>query len=499
MRGNILEYLENTAADHPGNVAFEGEFSRVTFAELLSAARSVGSALAGRGVSGAVAVWIPKSPETIAAFLGVLYAGAPYCPLDDDMPAARVAMILEKLRPRVIIADASHRDKLSAMGWRGEVLDYAEAARAEVDETALSAIRARRIDTDAAFIVFTSGSTGVPKGVVGTHRAVIGYIDALTDILDINSDTVFGNQTPLYVDACLKDIITTLKTGARCVFLPKGLFMFPARLIEFMESRGVNTICWVAYALVIVSSAGALATPPKSLRTIAFGSEVLPAKHLTAWRAAFPSARFFNLYGPTEVTGISVWHEVKRDYAPGEAIPIGKPFPNYGAFLVKNGAEVTEPGREGYIHLRGAAVSPGYYRDAERTSKSFIQNPLRGDYPEIVYNTGDIGKYNADGDLVYVCRDDFQIKRRGYRVELTEIERIAAAADGVKAVACVYSAEGDRLTLFYVGDGDERSVRRTLRSALPPYMNPNEVRRLAEMPLTGNQKTDRLALAALVQ
>ena len=492
---NILEYLENTASCYPDKLAFADEDTALTFGELYHEARAIGSSLLAQGFSREpVVVFMRRSPQTIGTFLGIVYAGCHYVPLDEEMPAQRIQLILSQLQPRVLICDADSRGEVERYGFAGEVLLYSDIVRAKIDEAALRAVRERAIDTDPIYVVFTSGSTGVPKGVAACHRSVIDYIEALTEVLRVDSASVFGMQVPLYVDACLKEVYSTLKCGATTWMIPKQLFMFPIRLVEFLNRHGVNTVCWVVSALTLVSGLGAFKkVVPQHLSTIAFGSEVFPIRQFNLWKQHVPDARYINLYGPTETTGMTCWYEVDREFDPDEAIPIGRAFRNREILLL-DGDKPAAPGEPGEICIRGTCLTLGYYGAFDRTAESFVQNPLNPHYPELIYRTGDIGRCNEHGELVFVSRRDSQIKHMGQRIELGEIEMAAGAVDAVGGVGCIFDGKKKKIILFYMGGPDEAAVSAALKEKLPRYMLPNMIFRLERLPYTANGKLDRLAL-----
>lgn len=500
MQRNVLEYLEATAARLPDKTAFHDGKTGLTFAQVSRAARGIGTFLAQKGVErGPVAVFMERRPETAAAFFGVVYGGCFYVPMDDAMPASRAEQIFQTLQPRAVLCSEKTRAAAEQTTRGAPVYDYADAAAAEPNEAALARIRGAQIDTDPLYIVFTSGSTGVPKGVAASHRSVIDYIEQLCAVLGFSENTVFGSQTPLYFDACLKELYPTLKFGATTYLIPKSLFSFPVRLMEALNEHKVNTICWVASALALVSGLGTFREiVPEYLHTVAFGSEVLPARQLALWRGALPNARFTNLYGPTEATGMSCYYHVDRDFAPDEPIPIGRPFPNTGLLLLTEDGRQAAPGEVGEIVLRGSCLALGYYRAPEQTAQGFVQNPLQNAYPEPVYRTGDLARYNEQGELVFVARRDYQVKHMGHRVELQEIEAAALRHPGIQAACAVYEAEKDRIFLYYTGDAEEKETAAVLRQCLPRYMMPGRIRQLAVMPRTPNGKIDRKTLLRLV-
>jgi amino acid adenylation domain-containing protein len=372
-------------------------------------------------------------------------------------------------------------------------------SKSGIDDEALAAIRDRQLDTDPIYIVFTSGSTGIPKGVVACHRSVIDYIENLSDVLGFNEDTRFANQTPLYFDACLKELYPTLKFGATTYIVPKSLFMFPIKLVEFLNEYKINTVCWVVSALTMISSFKTFdKVVPQYLHTIAFGSEVFPIKQFNIWKETLPNAKFTNLYGPTECTGMCCYYNVNRDFALDEVMPVGRPFHNTEILLLNEKNERAKAGEVGEICVRGTSLTLGYYHNFEKTNEAFVQNPLNDRYPELIYRTGDLGKYNEFGELVFVSRKDYQIKHMGHRIELGEIEVNVNMLDGISTSCCVYQKEKGKIVLFYVGEMEVKDLVSTLKDKLPRYMIPNRVEKLDTMPLTANGKLDRVTLSKRV-
>ncbi len=491
MQTNILEYLEATAEHVPDKAAICGEAGYLTFGQLKTAAQRIGSCLLGHGVTKApVVVLMPKRPETIAAFLGAIYAGCYYVPLDGEMPRHRIDLILQRLDPGVLLCDETTEALARELKFCGPVIPYDRAAGYPLDEAGLSGIRRRQLDIDPIYIVFTSGSTGIPKGVVGCHRAVIDYIEAFCEVMGFDENTVFGNQTPLYFDAYVKEIIPTLKYGATTHLIPRRLFTSPLRLVEFLNEKKINTLCWVVSALTFVSAFGTLEkAKPENVSTIAFASEVFPIRQLNIWRKALPGVRFVNLYGPTETTGICCYYEVDREFSDGEVLPIGRPFRNTEILLLD---ENSLPAKQGEICIRGTRLTLGYYRDPERTAVSFTPNPLHDRYPETIYRTGDLGKINDRGELIFLGRKDSQIKHMGHRIELGEIEAAALSLEGVHNACCVYSDH--KICLYYTGRVARSVLSAWLKERLPRYMLPQVLTALDTMPLTPNGKIDRNTL-----
>ncbi len=500
MQKHLMEYLDTIVQRVPEKLAFSNGETCLTFHETREQARRIGSFLSAHGHDREpVVVFMARGPRPIVAFFGVLYAGCYYVALDQEMPAHRIELILRELRPKALICDDSTCELAAELSPDSAMYHYDEMILAAEDADRLADRQTRAIDTDPAYIVFTSGSTGIPKGVIANHRSVIRYVETLSELLDFGPDTVFGNQTPLYFDACLKEIIPTLKFGAATYIIPKQLFMFPLRLVEYLNTHRINTICWVVSALTMVSGLGVLEQlVPEHLKTIAFASEVFPIKQFNRWRQALPEARFINLYGPTETTGVCCYYEVDREFQLDEVIPIGRPFPNTEILLLDEHQKIPAPGQPGEICIRGTSLTMGYYRDPEKTQAAFVQNPLNDAYPELIYRTGDLGRLNERGELVFMSRLDQQIKHMGHRIELGEIEVIAGMYSGVEHTGCLYDHDKQKIWLFYVGSAPAADVSRFLRGRLPRYMLPNVVRQLDTMPLTSNRKIDRQSLRRLL-
>ncbi len=499
MQTNILEYLEATFSRMPDKVAFSDEQTELTFAHVYARSRSVATFLHREGCyKKPVVVFMRKQPDTLAAFFGAIYAGCYYVPLDDEMPRHRIELILQTLEPGLMICDESTLDMAGELDYKGAVYLYSDMAFGEQDDEVLASIRARQLDIDPIYIVFTSGSTGIPKGVMACHRSVIDYVEHLCEVMGFDENTVFGNQTPLYFDAYLKEVIPTLKHGASTVLIPKRLFMFPVELVEFLNKHKINTLCWVVSALTMISSFRTFDTvKPGYLRLVAFASEVFPIKQFKRWREALPHVRFINLYGPTETTGICCYYEVDRDFADNETMPIGRPFSNTEIILLDEDGKLSAHGEQGEICVRGTRLTLGYYRNSEKTAEAFIQNPLNTLYPELIYRTGDLGRINERGELEFVGRKDYQIKHMGHRIELGEIEVIVNMHPLVRSACCIFDDVKKKIVLYYTGELSVAELTDYIKSKLPRYMIPNMTRRLDSLPLTANGKIDRNELKTL--
>lgn len=496
MQSNVLEYIEETVKRLPDKIAFADDKEQLTFQQFYDGARAIGSYLSDKGIyKEAVLIYMDKSPGAIQAFFGAIYGGCYYVPLDEEMPARRIDLIIESTGARVLICDETTKDRVDKLAFNGDILLASDLIKETICEAALHKIREVSCDTDPIYVLFTSGSTGVPKGVVGHHRGVIDYIEQLSDTLGFDEDTVFGNQAPLYFDACMKEMYPTMKYGATTWLIPKQLFMFPIKLVEYMNEHKINTICWVVSALTMISAFDTFdEVVPQYLRTIAFGSEVFPVKQFNLWKDTLPDASFTNLYGPTECTGMSCYYHADRRFEEGETIPIGKPFKNTEILLIKEDGTKAEQEETGEICIRGTCVTHGYYNNPEKTAEVFVQNPLNPYYPERIYKTGDMGFWNKEGNLMFISRKDYQIKHMGHRIELGEIDANVSLVEEVRTCCSIYVKDEEKIVLFYVGDIEKRELTKALKEKLPRYMIPNVMLKVSSLPLTANGKMNRLEM-----
>lgn len=533
---NVLEFLEKSALSVPTAIACGDEKEELSYSALLLASKKLGVFLSQHTAPRRpVALYLEKSVPALIGFFGIVYAGGFYSVLDPSQPMARTVKILETLEPSVVLTDYANRERaeeiiaelrgtanttipvelyvlndLPGIKDRGEA--QAEGVTKE-EETLLSDIRDQAMDVDPLYVNFTSGSTGVPKGVTVGHRSVISFISSFVEIFGIDKEDVLGNQAPFDFDVSVKDIYSALFAGCRLQLIPRSYFSNPMELMDYLSEKKITNLTWAVSALCFVSVMNGLEYKvPEKVKRVMFSGEVMPIKHLNHWKKYLPEAMYVNLYGPTEITCNCCYYILDREFQEGEKIPLGKTFPNEKVFLLGEDGEEIRPGMiaavedgehlkneespEGEILVSGAGLAIGYYKDTVKTEEAFTQNPLNKAYYERCYRTGDLARYNEKGELVYCSRKDFQIKRMGHRIELGEIESTAMKIEEVTRALALYEADEQKLWLFYTGKADRKEIAKTLRSLLPPFMIPNKTIQIEEMPLTKNGKIDRAALLA---
>lgn len=489
----FLEDLERVCQAYPDAIAVADEVSALSYRDVLSQAKRLGSHLAHRRVTRKpYAIYMDKTPALAASMMGVLYSGNFYVVLDSKMPVNRILKIFETLEPVGVITDEAHKETALLLG-APELVLYEEALTHPVEGILLSGIRQAMTAEDPMYALYTSGSTGQPKGALVSHRAAIAYTDWFIKTFHINEETVFGSQTPFYFSMSVSDLLSTLRTGARLQIIPKEKFSFPLPLIEYMNQTKINTIYWVPSALCILANWDAFAyAKPEYLKMVLFAGEVMPNKQLNYWRKHLPKVYYANLFGPTETTDICCWYPVTKLFRDEQSLPIGYPCDDCRIWIVD---EEGKEAKVGELLVGGPFLAHGYYNNPEKTAAAFTQNPLQDAWPEIVYHTGDLVTYGEQGELLYLGRKDFQIKHMGYRIELGEIEANIGALPKITACVCVYDPTQDTIVLLYEGRVKKDVIVEQAKATLPVYMQPNQVIRVKQMPYNANGKIDRKYLS----
>jgi amino acid adenylation domain-containing protein len=520
----LQQWLTSQAERRPDAAALRWKGQQVSFAQLEQVSNRLARMLTAQGCTRGdrVALLLPKGPMAIAAMLGVLKADCSYTPVDTKNPAARIAKVLAALDCRCVLVQASTRQLLSealrhlppemAAPVVGLLDPGVEAALWGVhfaldDLAALPAEPPdqRNSSRDPAHILFTSGSTGMPKGVVITHASVIHFVDWAVRHFGLGPADRLSGHSPLHFDLSTFDVYGALAAGATLYPVPAETNLLPHKLAELIEQAELTQ--WFSVPSILNHMAKLDVLGPNAfpaLRRVLWCGERFPTSGLMYWMRRVPHAEFTNLYGPTETTIASSYYRVPKcpDHE-REEIPIGRGCEGEELLVLGTDLRPLGAGQTGDLYIRGAGLSSGYWRDPERTAAAFAPSPFAEG--ERLYRTGDLARVDERGTVTLVGRADTQIKSRGYRIELGEIE---AALDSIgelreSAVVAVESDgfEGNVLCCAYVpragGEIAPATLRQRLAGVLPAYMLPARWMQLDRLPLNGNGKTDRPALKDL--
>ena len=496
MNHCVLNWLDTTAARLADKTVFTDSEKKLTFGEFDRISKAVGTFLAGCvAPESPVVVMSGRHVLTPAVFLGVVRAGCFYAPMDASMPVSRLNQILGVIKARIMLVDRAFLDVANGLDFEGEKIIIDEILDTPVDEARLNAAASALLPTSPLYVIFTSGSTGVPKGVITSHESLMHYINAVGKVLDIQESDVLGNQSPFDYIAAVRDIYLPLKTGASTVVIPKNEFSMPAQLFETLNTHKVTTLCWSVAGIELPAKLGGFdVSKPEYLKKVCFSGSVMPCKYLRIWQEHLPDVLYVNQYGPTEATASCTYYVVEEKVEDSTVLPIGKPYENYGILLLNEDHTATPVGEMGEICVRGPILALGYYGDMARTQEAFLQNPLNPNYRELIYKTGDLGRWREDGNLEFHGRKDRQIKHMGHRIELGEIEKTACDIQGVDECCALYNKEKELLYLFYAGEATSKEIVIHFRSVLPAFMAPRKLIKLDALPKLPNGKLDMQTL-----
>ena len=498
-------------------VVFEGDC--ITYGQLADTACRLARLLAASGCrrGDRVGVMAPKSIPAIAAFLGALEAGCIYVPMDTAGPAARLAKMVEAAEPRCILASGSagallgETLRLAArppdirVGWLSGPAPQEEGIAAAFGWDDLSSVppgaRSRASGPgDAAHILFTSGSTGLPKGVVITHANVLHFVRWAVRYFGIGAGDRASGHPPLQFDLSTFDIYGSFLAGAELHLVPPRINLAPHKLAGFIRHNALTQWFSVPAALKYMAQFDSVRPGDfPALRRLLWCGEALPTPTLSYLMDRLPHVRFTNLYGPTETTIASSYYTVPcRPADHAAAIPIGQPCEGETLAVLDEALHPAPQGEAGELYIGGVGLSPGYWNDPRRTAAAFLRHPALGR----IYRTGDLARTGPDGQVYLLGRADSQIKSRGYRIELGEIESALEALGAVRECAVVAldteGFEGQAICCAYVpAPGAEiapADLRSRLSAVLPAYMLPLHWMPLESLPLNPNGKVDRPAL-----
>ncbi|ECL9107475.1 TPA: AMP-binding protein [Campylobacter jejuni] len=503
MTTHIYDFLEKSLIKFSEKTAFVEPFAKerkeITYKDFDLFSKKLASEILktlgnDNPTQAPVLIILPKGIDCLISFFGVALSGNFYTLLDEKSPKERVEKVIEVLKPKLFITSKDLNFNLDL-----PTLYTQDFESFNIDESLIKHAKEKHIDTNLLYVFFTSGSTGIPKGVSIAHRSVIDYAFHFCEAFEVDENEIIANQAPLYVDASLPDILTTIKPSATLHLIPNHLFAFPNKILDYLEQEKITMIFWKPTVLIyfIKDQDNLKNYPLKNLNKILIGGEIMPIKQLNIWRKHLPNALFANCYGPTEITDVCCYYILDREFSENEILPIGKAYKNTELLVFDENMNFISPkqiGVKGELFVRGTSLSLGYYNDKEKTKQAFIQNPLHDNYLDLLYKTGDIVSYNEFGELLCYGRNDNRIKFMGHRIELGEIESVINSHSKIILCACIFK---EKIICFYESD-EELDFKAFLKDKLPSYMIPKNFIKIEKFKLNQNSKIDRKALHELI-
>lgn len=503
--------LETSARRWPERVAVEDpeRGTQMTYRALDALADEIQAHLARRGVRSGdrVGVCLPKSIGAVATLFGILKAGAAYVPVDPDAPPSRNAYIFQDCAVRALVVDAPRVDSLrheygQALAEKTFPVPEAAGITPHLLVPAAGDPPPPEPAPNLAYILYTSGSTGRPKGVMHTHASALSFVDWCAATFHPDATDRFTSHAPFHFDLSILDLYVALGHGACLVLLGETLGKRPQQLAEVVAAHGITVWYSTPSILRLLVEYGSLDDRDCSaLRLVLFAGEVFPIQHWKALKALWPHPTYYNLYGPTE-TNVCTYYRVPDEDTSGrsEPFPIGTTCANDRTCVADEHGRAVTPGEEGELYVSGGSVMQGYWNRPERTAAAFLIDEAGTRW----YRTGDLVREDADGNYLFVGRRDRMIKRRGYRVELGEIEAALYRHPNVAEAAVVAlpdEGHGVLVTAFLSWRGDEAPstirLKRFCAQHLPLYMIPDRFSVQSALPKTSTDKIDYQKLKTL--
>jgi amino acid adenylation domain-containing protein len=493
-------YLRQNALRFSEKIAVRCLDNSMTYLELERYVSNLSHILINLGIGPGcrVAIHLEKSIDAVASIYAILRSGAAYVPLDPHSPVTRTKAILQNCTPQAIITRSTHRSIFQET--TDNLLFVPEAVHLHQDISTLSAPLPVFPGDTPAYILFTSGSTGIPKGVVISRKAATAFLDWSYNEFQLGPEDRFANFAGFHFDISTFELFNAIRAGGTLHLIPGELIMLPAKLADYITTHAITIWYSVPWVITTMVKSGRLERYSEfPLRLMLFAGEVFPIEDLKSAVRVFKHARFYNLYGPTE-TNVCTFYQVPADAMPFTGpVPIGKPCSGDKAYILDDDIPVTSPGQEGELIISGDSLMDGYWNAPELT-RQVIFRDLQGSDPGRYYRTGDRVRMLTDGNMEFMGRSDGMIKRRGFRIELGEIENAAVSHPLVTECAVVPVGSHDQMKIHLAVAPCSLSpleMKTYLSSLLPLYMIPDTISFMPVLPRNQNGKIDRQKLRTL--
>lgn len=483
---SIWEIFLKTVDTYPKKIAVADQEFKYTYEELFERVKSISGLLIKYKTRKPIVVFAGRDIDTVAQILGVIGSGNYYIPLDSSLPKEKLSAILDDANPVAILGKKEDRIVVDNLNFKGDFYTTLDKYEDKFEFAPLN-------DNEPLYMVYTSGSTGKPKGVLKSHGGMISFVEAFSSLFPFKEDTIIGNQTPLFFDASAKDLYLSIYNGATLEIIPSEKFVLPVGLVNYLNERKINWICWVPSALCLISQLNTFVeVKPEYLKNIFFVGEVFPIKQLKKWKENLPNVKFVNIYGSSEIAGVCCYYEVNKDLENVSVLPMGKAMPNCEITLRKEQQIINDSGIIGEVFISSPALALGYFNDEEKTNAVFFKEGSKR-----VFQSGDLACYDEEGNLCFISRKDYQIKHMGRRIELGEIEAACDKLSGINRCCCLYDEKRKIITLFCELNNNTltpQEIRNLLKDKLADYMIPGRVKIYEKLPLNRNGKIDRQKL-----
>lgn len=495
---SVIDYLEDAAKKYPNKIWLKNENKEISFSEAYLLCKKISNFILNKTqkINQPIIVGIDRDPLSIINILSVLMSNNYYIPIDITLPKERICKMIEISGTKICISNSNMSNKISN-------IEYINSSNISNDciYNNSELLYRKIMPLDPFCGIFTSGSTGTPKCVIKSHLTVTSFVEIFCNIFNISSKNIFGNHVSFDFDVSIKDIFISLKKCCTLHIFPKTFSIFPIKLVQYIIENKIDIfICSTPILKFLtrynIFDSGAI---PINLKKVFFSGEEMTNKVLNYWKTYLPKTEFINLYAPTEVTGNCLYYISRRKIPNNMPLPLGKKFPHCDVFLVDcDGNKILNKGQIGEIYIRSLSLANGYLNDKQNTNKSFIQNKYINGYSDIVYKTGDFGKYDDENNIIFVGRQDSQIKYNGHRIELIEIELCALQHTDVEEVFCLFNKSNNEIVLLYQSKNECNSyILKNLKNNLPSWMIPKKIIHLNKMPLNNRLKIDRAKLISI--